>query len=158
MSSLRAHHFLCLATYAGKGYSARFVENMSRVWHEARGGAIGLVRPTVQADRVCLACPHLLDGRDLDSCAFHAAIAERDRKMIRAMGWVENQQVDFGRALHEVQTRHRELMRSVCGGCEWVPICSQEHFTLLDPDFRLAEPQAETSGPERSSASSEGPG
>ncbi|MBU6428173.1 MAG: DUF1284 domain-containing protein [Cyanobacteria bacterium REEB65] len=137
VDSLRAHHFLCLTTYAGKGYSPKFVANLNEVWQAARDKTIGRLHATVEADPVCLACPHLQDLDDRESCTFHASIARRDRRMLEAMGWQENLAVDFAAAMDEVHTRHRQLMDRVCGGCDWVPICRQERFTLRDPSFQL---------------------
>ena len=61
----------------------------------------------------------------------------------------------FEAAMREVHERHRELMARVCGGCDWVPICSRQRFTLRDPDFRL---EPETGPPPRSSEGVEAPG
>jgi len=131
---LRAHHFLCLTTFAGKGYSPDFVANMTCVWQAARAGTIGPVQAVARADAICQACPHLQDREAPESCRFHESIAGRDRKMIAAMGWEENQQVVFEEVIDDVHERHADLMEQVCGGCDWVPICSRRHFTL-----RLAE-------------------
>lgn len=130
VDSLRAHHFLCLTTYAGKGYSADFVANMNRVWRAARDGEIGQLAATAEADPICQACPHLQDPGDRRSCAFHGSISARDRKMLAAMGWEDGQRVDFEAAMDHVHAHHLDLMARVCGGCEWVPICRQENFTL----------------------------
>lgn len=154
--SFRAHHFMCIATYRGKGYSADFVENMNRVWAAAKAGEVGVVQATAEADPICGACPHLQDTADPVSCRFHASISSRDRKMIAAMGWEENQQVSFADVMDDVHARHRDLMDKVCTGCDWVPICSQQVFTLRDPDFQLESRESGASGP--SSESPESPG
>lgn len=154
--SLRAHHFMCLATYRGKGYSTEFVANMNRVWAAARAGEVGEVVATAEADPICGACPHLQDASDPSSCRFHASISSRDRRMIAAMGWEENQRVSFADVMDDVHARHRDLMTRVCTGCDWVPICSQQVFTLRDPDFELESPEPRPASP--SSKSSEPPG
>ncbi len=155
IGSLRAHHFLCLTTYQGKGYSPDFVENMNRIWASARTGAIGTVAAHAQADPICHACPHLTDRGDPISCTFQSSIGARDRRMLAAMGWEENQQVSFESAMQTVHDRHGELMAKVCGGCDWVPICSQRKFTLRDPQFQLS---AETQTSPGSSEGVEAPG
>ena len=136
IESFRAHHFLCIATYRGKGYSAEFVANMSRVWAAARAGQVGEVTATAGADPICRACPHPQETEDPESCRFHTSIAARDRRMIAAMGWEENQQVSFAEVMDDVHVRHQDLMAKVCFGCDWVPICSQHVFTLRDPEFQ----------------------
>jgi hypothetical protein len=137
IDSLRAHHFLCIATYQGKGYSPDFVANMNRVWAHAKRGAVGDVQATSEADPICHACPHLRDRDDPVSCKFQTSIGARDRRMIQAMGWEENQQVSFEDVMEVVHTRHKDLMDQVCNGCDWVPICAQQRFTLRDPLFVL---------------------
>lgn len=156
VTTLRAHHFMCLSTYQGKGYSADFVTEMNRVWREARDGRIAEVSATAAADPMCLACPHLGDKADPDSCRFQASIGARDRRMMTAMGWEEDQQVSFAEAMEVVHEKHRELMAQVCAGCEWVPICAKEHFTLRDAAFDL--PTGETQAVAPSSVNSEAPG
>ncbi len=130
LSSLRAHHFLCLTTFAGKGYSPEFVANMNRVFGAAQRGEIARLRATAEADPICGACPHLQDRSAADGCTFGASIAARDRRMLRAMGWRENQEVDFAAAIAIILERHRDLMREVCRGCDWATICGEERFTL----------------------------
>ena len=130
ISALRAHHFLCLTTFAGKGYSPDFVANMSRVFKAAQRGEIARLRATTEADPICGACPHLQDRSVADGCTFSASISARDRRMLRAMGWQENQEVDFDAAMAIIHERHRDLLRQVCRGCDWVAICGEERFTL----------------------------
>ena len=130
ISALRAHHFLCLTTFAGKGYSPDFSANLSRVFGAAQRGELSRLRATSKADLICGACPHLEDGSAADGCAFSASIAARDRRMLRALGWRENQEVDFAAAMDIIHERHRELMRQVCRGCDWEALCAEERFTL----------------------------
>jgi hypothetical protein len=151
IDKLRAHHFLCLTTYQGSGYSAEFVETMDQVWEAARLKAIGQVSAVAEADPICHACPHLQDRQTATSCRFQESIGARDRRMLTAMGWQEGQEVDFAGAMQVAHDRHRELMGVVCVGCEWTAICGQERFTLRDSSFQLptrpASTQVETLGP-----------
>jgi hypothetical protein len=142
IGALRAHHVMCVTTFAGKGYSSGFVQEMTRIWRAIRAGTVARVRVTAEADPVCNACPHLQDVENPESCRFHASVASRDRRMIEAMGWTEGQPVDLVQALDVVHESHTELMARVCTGCEWVPICSLRRFTLREQGFDPESPKA----------------
>jgi len=61
MIRLRGHHLICLQFFQGEGYSPQFVENLNRVIQKASSGTpIAVVEG---ADDVCVACPHIDDGR-----------------------------------------------------------------------------------------------
>jgi len=142
IGALRAHHVMCVTTFAGKGYSTGFVREMTRVWRAIRDGSVAQVLVTAEADPVCHACPHLRDVENPESCRFQASVASRDRRMIEAMGWTEGQPVDLVQALEVVHESHTDLMARVCIGCEWVPICSRQRFTLREPEFDPGSPEA----------------
>lgn len=131
---LRAHHLMCVTTYQGKGYSPDFVANMNRVWHALRAGAYSHARATSVADPICRACPNLQDPAEETSCRSHDSIAERDRRMLRAMGWQEGEVVELGAVLAHIHEHHARLMEQVCGGCDWVAICGERRFTLREAD------------------------
>ncbi|MEB3299340.1 MAG: DUF1284 domain-containing protein [Candidatus Sericytochromatia bacterium] len=137
LPELRAHHVMCVATFAGKGYSAGFVREMTRVWQRIREGGMPEIRVTAHADAVCGACPHLRHPDEVTSCRFHESTSGRDRRMLKAMGWLEGDRIDLAAGLARVHGEHADLMEQVCVGCEWVPICRQRKFTLLDPSFTL---------------------
>lgn len=143
--SLRAHHVMCVTTFAGKGYSPGFVQEMTRVWRGIRAGEVQRVRVTAEADPVCGACPHLQDAEDPRSCRFHASTSSRDHRMLATMGWTEGQEIDLVQALDVVHEQHASLMEQVCTGCNWVSICSARRFTLREPGFDPLEGE----GPER---------
>lgn len=131
---LRAHHLMCVTTYQGKGYSPEFVTNMNRVWHALRAGAYGRARATSVADPICGACPNLQDPNEETSCRYQGSISERDRRMLKAMGWQEGEIVELGPVMDHIHAHHAELMAEVCAGCDWTGICGERRFTLLEPD------------------------
>ncbi len=118
---LRPHHLLCMRFFEGRGYDARFVENMYELLRELEAGepAITLVDG---CDAVCAACPENREGR----CANFDKVRRIDRRALDAMG------LDFG----DTKSR-RELdelvqsaviapgkLKDVCGDCEWLYICT----------------------------------
>lgn len=132
---------MCVTTYQGKGYSASYVANMNRLWHALRDGAYDYAQALSVADPICGACPNLEDPVAADSCRFQASIGERDRRMMRAMGWAEGEVVELGPALDYVHAHHAELMATVCPGCEWIGICRDRRFTLREADPPVPRPE-----------------
>lgn len=133
---LRAHHFLCLTTFQGKGYSAAFVHQLSSVWRAVRDRAHAQARVLEQADPICGSCPHLQDPADPRSCRSHASVATRDRRLRVAMGWEADQVVDLELAMDRIHARHAELLALVCPGCSWLEICRSAPLTLRGDEPR----------------------
>ncbi|HEY9722089.1 MAG TPA: DUF1284 domain-containing protein, partial [Oscillatoriaceae cyanobacterium] len=122
--AFRGHHFLCSLHYQGAGYSTGFTDNFTAVAEAiARRGA-NRVRVTEMADDVCRACPSLqADGQ---RCQYQISVMNRDRKLLDAMGWQPDQELDLEAAYHAVLERRDELMAEVCVGCEWLPRCREK--------------------------------
>ena len=58
---LRGHHLVCLHFFRGEGYSAEYVENLTRILERVEAGAeIGV---SAEADDVCGVCPSLKGGK-----------------------------------------------------------------------------------------------
>lgn len=140
---LRGHHFLCILTYRGYGYTPAFVENMTAIVGQIAGG-----RPVQLGegpDAVCggltaddrSACNHdcgKAETRELD----HVAVAE----IGQALG------IDFARPLIIDQPMVGLLrsafadrsIRSACRRCPWSDFCTEiaaEAFSatkLFPPD------------------------
>lgn len=139
---LRAHHFLCLTTFQGQGYSPSFVAELARVWHVVRAAEARQARVLDGADAICRGCPQLAHPEADDSCVHHASIAARDRRMREAMGWQANELVELAPVMQEIHARHGELLATVCPGCAWLEICSQARHTLLEPEPVVPRPPA----------------
>lgn len=128
---LRPHHFLCLLTYAGKGYSPAFVANYDRIAARlAQGEDIEIVKGP---DDVCAP---LLSGSD-PHC-WRDSVVERDNKAVLDLLKL-NLAVEAGARitldadmLARMRTAFaRGLTRSGCAGCEWADLCT----SIAEEDF-----------------------
>lgn len=123
---LRGHHFLCLLTYRGRGYTPAFVENMSRVAARIAGGA-----PVFLAegpDDICggftpacrAACDHDCNARET---------AVMDRLAAEAVGGHLKRPLDTPQPLgaSEIallrQVFKAGAIRAACAGCSWKEFC-----------------------------------
>jgi hypothetical protein len=122
---LRAHHLLCMLTFAGEGYTPEFVANFSRIVER-----IGAGEPV-----------ELIDGPD-DVCAPLAAtddahcdefsVRRRDREALRALA-VADPPLPAARPLILDRAAIAALraqfasgsVRAACGGCSWSTLCSE---------------------------------
>jgi len=122
---LRAHHLLCILTFAGEGYSPAFVANLAGIVARiAAGEAIELVDGP---DDVCAP----LEGSGDVHC-HEPPVARRDREALRALSEaipplpaarpliLEAVAVAALRAQFAAGT-----IRSACAGCSWFDLCSE---------------------------------
>ena len=132
---LRGHHFLCILTYRGYGYTPAFVENMSSIVAGIEHGRP--VRLVDGPDDICggltaadrLLCNHdcsKAETREIDEVAVEAV-----RDLLPA---------DVGQAMTldaaTVLTLRRHFathaIRAACGRCSWSEFCT----TIASEDFR----------------------
>ena len=122
--ALRAHHLLCLLTYAGKGYSAAFVRNFDHVARRvAEGAAIVLV---AGPDAVCAP----LCGSQAAHCTGQSALV-RDARAARVLAPWLGSTLDAGTVLEldaallaRLRAAYaRGRFRDACAGCEWAGLC-----------------------------------
>lgn len=121
---LRAHHLLCLLTYAGKGYSPAFTAGFTAIAGRiAAGEGVTLAQG---ADDVC--APMLGDP----SCHCHdRSVALRDRRAARDIAALLGRPVMPGDRLlldPDILARMRKAfaagtLRGACGGCGWADLC-----------------------------------
>ncbi|MEP9372983.1 DUF1284 domain-containing protein [Mesorhizobium sp. KR1-2] len=122
---IRAHHLLCMLTYAGKGYSGAFTANYDKIV-ERLGGGEDLIL-VAGPDDIC--APLLADK---DEHCFGQSVVERDESAARAVETLLGRPVRPGErfslnadwiakmrhAFHAGETRQ------ACIGCEWHDLCT----------------------------------
>lgn len=117
---LRPHHGLCLLFFQGKGYSPEFVENMTRL-KQAMAANLP-VRLTGQADGICAACPHFVNG----DCA--AKAPRYDQAVLDLCGLRLGQTLPLGQLQDAIRGSILApgLREQVCGDCQWSALCREE--------------------------------
>lgn len=125
MIHLRPHHLLCLLTYAGKGYSADFVQNYDRI--AARLSAGEEIEIVDGPDDIC--APLLTE--DAPHC--HGdSVVERDTLAARDVGALLGLEITLGVRLVIDAARLTRLRagfahgesRLACLGCDWADLCT----------------------------------
>ena len=122
---LRAHHLLCMLTFAGEGYSPAFTANFARIVRRiGRGEEIELV---AGPDDIC--APLLT----AEAChCRRASIVERDRQAAEALSHLLSRPLAPGARINldaALLARMRAAFaagaaRKACEGCEWAGICT----------------------------------
>lgn len=117
---LRPHHGMCMAYFAGYGYSGGFTAHMARLLEELTPETP--VRLTVGTDAVCGPCPNNSGGL----CSKPALVAGYDRAVLELCGLEEGRELPFGVFTALVQARILDpgLRPGICGGCQWNGICA----------------------------------
>lgn len=121
---LRPHHFLCLLTYVGKGYTPAFTANYDLIAGRlSNGEGIEIVEGP---DDIC--APLLLER---EPHCWRNSVIERDKKAVLDL-------LKIGVTIHvggsitldaDLLMRMRSgfaqgTTRSACAGCEWSDLCS----------------------------------
>ncbi|WP_339690390.1 DUF1284 domain-containing protein [Celeribacter baekdonensis] len=125
MIHLRPHHLLCLLTYAGKGYSADFVQNYDRI--AARLSAGEEIEIVDGPDDIC--APLLTE--DAPHC-HRDSVVERDALAARDVGALLGLEITLGVRLVIDAARLTRLRtgfahgesRLACLGCDWADLCT----------------------------------
>lgn len=126
--ALRAHHVLCLLTYAGSGYSPGFVANFDA--QVARLAAVAELLIVAGPDVLC--APLCAE----QGCAAHchgASVRQRDRLALRALTALLGRELAVGSRLHldaDLLACLRMAfaqgrLRAACVGCPWQDLCSR---------------------------------
>ena len=140
---LRGHHFLCILTYRGYGYTPAFVANMTDIVADiARGRAVQLVEGP---DAICGG----LTADDRGACDHDCGKAETlelDRLAVQEVGGLLG--LDFGSAIEIDQAMVARLraafaagsIRGACRRCPWSDFCDRivaegfDETKLFPPD------------------------
>jgi hypothetical protein len=132
---LRGHHFLCILTYRGYGYTPAFVENMSSIVADIEGGRP--VRLVDGPDDICngltsadrLLCNHdcgKAQTKDIDALAVEAVRDLLPSDVGRAMV------LDAATILTLRRHFATQSIRDACRRCSWAEFCT----TIAAEDFR----------------------
>lgn len=125
---LRGHHFLCILTYRGKGYTDAFVARMSGLV-----AAINAGRPVQLVSGPDDICAGLTDQCRLDvnhDCAARD-ILRLDKLAVDAVSALLKRDLTTARTLHEddVETLRKAYahgtIRAACSGCSWKNFCDK---------------------------------
>ncbi len=122
---LRAHHLLCLLTYAGKGYSPAFTAN-----YDAIAGRISQGEGILVVDGPDDICAPLLG--DADPHCWRDSVTVRDRLAARDVSELLARPIRAGSRVEldtELLRQMRDAFasgrtRAACLGCEWGDLCN----------------------------------
>jgi hypothetical protein len=122
---LRAHHLLCMLTYAGDGYSRAFTANFDAIVARIAAGENVLI--VAGPDDLC--APLLCEP---DPHCLRESVRERDRLAARDLGKLLRMDVSEGRRLTLGSSELRQMreafasgeIRAACQGCEWYGLCT----------------------------------
>lgn len=122
---IRPHHFLCMLTFLGKGYTAPFVRNYTRIVDRLNSGeALEIVDGP---DDICK--PMLAEA---DHHCHKESIRERDDTASRRIHDLLGLDMEPGQKLTLTHWQIEALrdayadgmFRTACEGCEWQAMCS----------------------------------
>ncbi len=125
---LRGHHFLCLLTYKGLGYTPAFVENMTAIAARINGCAKVILHPG--PDDICAA----LSPADRAACNHDCAkpetaaldeMAEKATVAVLGHGLGEAFVLDAEKVARLRAAFLKGESRAACGICRWRAVCDE---------------------------------
>ncbi len=123
---LRPHHFLCMLTFVGKGYSLRFIVNYGRIIDRIRAG-----EPVLMVEGPDDICRPLLSADDAhcqnDSVKLRDAQALVDVAALTGLPLESGVELLLdGALIARLQAGFATgSIRKACGGCQWSGLCDQ---------------------------------
>lgn len=135
---LRGHHFLCMLTFVGEGYTPSFVANMRRIVKAIKESA--LVELIDGPDEICGA----LSSEDMQACkhdCYGRDILQRDKNAIQAVQSVIGRSLSQPQAisLDEINQLRAAFLdhkyRKACTNCRWKSFCDE----IAQNDYEAAE-------------------
>jgi uncharacterized protein len=130
---LRGHHFLCMLTYKGLGYSAEFTINMSaRIDHIKNGAAVALVKGP---DDICAGMSQACRNANGHDCGMQD-ILEMDRVAQLAVEAVLKRPLKDAATISNTELGllrnafQSGALRKACSGCSWFEVCN--HIAATD--------------------------
>lgn len=150
MVRLRPHHLLCILTFAGKGYSPGFVQNLQQVVDRI-AHTDDPILIVDGPDDIC--APLLTPQQDEATChCLQPSVQQRDHLAAEALTNLLQLPIQPGQTLqlqpptlHLMRTAFAAgTLRAACNGCQWKPFCdsiAHSNFTgtrLLLPNPRNA--------------------
>ena len=115
---LRPHHLVCLQYFVGKGYSAGFASNTTRVLaYLKQHPTLACIQIVQEADALCLSCPNLHTQCE--------TARQYDHGYLQALHLTIEQQLSFQDATERFQQHVNDtVFRTICGSCSWYNLCS----------------------------------
>jgi len=114
---LRGHHLLCLLGYRGKGYSAAFCANMTRVYETLRTAPETEIELILGPDDICAAFP-----ADQESHCENGSVYRKDEEIARQIGIAVGEKRTWASLCADVAERVRpDDIGSLCMDCRWEP-------------------------------------
>ena len=126
MHLLRPHHGMCLAFFAGRGYSDAFIQNMARMKTLLESGAT--IRLTKSPDCICAACPNLRGTSEMNKnpfCLYDEKVEQYDRRVLEILHLQEKSVLNYLDYSKMVQSKILTpgLRSAICGSCQWNQLC-----------------------------------
>ncbi len=121
MPEFRGHHLVCFNFFKGKGYSKRFVDNLTRLLQRAECGEP--VTIVTGPDDACRACPHLNENRCSHKPGSDAAVDRMDEMTLDYLQLKPGEKVSWENVKAKINTIPGKWYDVFCQECEWFEIC-----------------------------------
>lgn len=116
---IRPHHLLCMRYFQGCGYSDEFIENMRYVISNLKNGSeVLLIRG---CDDICRKCPN----NRKNTCCDGEKVKSYDKSVISSCNLDFDKVYEYGCLYSVVENNiiKKDMLRFVCGDCQWFHIC-----------------------------------
>ncbi len=119
---LRGHHLFCLPGFRGYGYSPEHAAVLARVKDLLWSYPETVVKVIVEADDICVACPHHKDGSCKQEPGGEARVRCLDHMVLRQLGMKVGTCLTWQEVVCLLRVRvDKEDLQRICAACRWLP-------------------------------------
>ncbi len=122
--TLRTHHVICIQSFIGKGYSNKFIENLSNIINYLKlNNNQKCIKLSNNCDDICKCCPNKLHS---NTCRKEEFIKHLDESYKQICNFDYNTQYSLEELNNIIKNNLTiDKFKNVCGNCEWFFICSK---------------------------------
>ena len=121
---IRGHTLLCLQGFRGEGYSAEFIENMSKIHRQLTHHPEQPVLILDSPDSICSQCPKLKSQKcNLNGPASEESMMAQDADVMNRLGIGKGEILSWKEILDRIAQRLQgDILSDICGTCPWLPL------------------------------------
>jgi len=124
---IRGRHLSCIPRFYHGGYDKKFADNMKKIVMQIRKNPNTKIKLLAgKPDSFCEKCPHLYNGKCIQSPAIGKWVIAQDKKMIKFLKLKENS-IHRAKDVYNlsIEKNNPKTIKNVCKGCIYLENCAK---------------------------------
>lgn len=133
---IRGHHLLCILGFNGLGYNHKFTLNLTKIVQDLEYYPDKEHVITDGFDDVCLACPHLNEGKCYrKGSKSEEDVKQHDERVLKSLGLAVKDKISLKKLKNIIFNNNQKIdLKELCKGCNWLGLgfCKKGIKQILD--------------------------